>query len=119
MHEFRCTCGSSIAVAPPSVYAGYLVWDSDVDASIDKRRGEFRGFLTALRTGQRDAWMRYFYGSTTHDRLHLKTDVDVLEDILSAQDSFTHFCYRCGQCGRLHVQCKSGVDVYNAFRPED
>ena len=119
MHEFPCTCGSSIVVDPPTANAGYLVWDSDVDASIDKRRVAFQGFLTALQTGQRQAWMRYFYGSTIHDRLHLKTDVDIIEDILSAEDSYTHFCYRCNLCGRLHVQYKSGADGYHAFCPED
>ena len=119
MHEFHCTCGSSVVVDPPSSNAGYLVWDSDVDAAIDKRRAAFHGFLTALQTGQREAWMRYFYGSTINDRLHLKTDVDVIEDILSEEDSYTHFCYRCSLCGRLHVQFKHGVDGYNAFRPED
>lgn len=119
MQEFRCTCGSTIRIDPPSPDAGYLVWDSDVDASINKRRAAFHGFLAALHQGQRDAWMRYFYGSSHQDRLHLKTDVDVLEDILSAQDSYTHFCHRCSVCGRLHVQYRSGADGYNSFRPED
>lgn len=63
MHTFHCNCGSTIAVNPPSDCAGYVAWDSEVDLSIDARRRAVQGFLAAISAGQRDAWIRYFYGT--------------------------------------------------------
>lgn len=119
MHTFRCNCGHTIAVDPPSEHAGYVVWDSDVDASIDARQAAVQGFLAALTTGQRDAWMRYFYGTETKSRLAMKTDADVIEDILSKQDAYTRICYRCDACGRLYVQIQPRTDNFQGYRLED
>ena len=119
MHTFRCTCGHTITIDSPSKHAGYVVWDSDVDASIDIRRAEVRGFLAALTTGQRDAWMTYFYGAETRSRMESKSDTDVIEDILSKQDAYTHFCYRCDSCGRLHVQARPGTDNFRVYHQDD
>ena len=119
MHPFFCTCGNSILVESPSPNAGYLVWDSDVDASIANRRALLKGFLAALNIGKRDAWMRYFYGTANLDRLRLKSDVDVIEDILSEHDTYTHHCYRCEVCSRLHLQHNPGTEGYDIFRRED
>lgn len=101
MKTFPCKCGHAITIDPPSENAGYIVWDSDVDASTDARRSVVRGFLEAIRTGQRDAWMRYFYGASVLSTLCVKTDVDVIEDILSKHDDYTHICCRCDACDRL------------------
>lgn len=118
MTNFRCTCGNSIVVDPPAENAGYIVWDSDVDRSIDLRRDELTGFFNALKTGQRDAWTRYFYGAGNQDRLDQKTDVDIVEDILSRHDSYTHIFYCCDACGNLLVQDESGGRHYRVYSPE-
>ena len=119
MHTFQCNCGHTITIDPPSEHAGYVVWDSDVDASIDARSAEVRGFLAALSIGQRDAWMRYFYGTETKSRLATKIDADVIEDILSKHDAYTHYCYRCDACGRLYVQTRPGIDNFRGYLPDD
>ncbi len=117
MHSYGCTCGHEISINPPSEHAGYVVWDSDVEASIGDRRAELRGFLAALATGQREAWMRYFYGAET--RFATKSDVDAIEDILSRHDAYTHICYRCDACGRLHVETQPRTDGFQSYRPDD
>ena len=119
MHTFRCNCGRMITIDPPSENGGYIVWDSDVEASIDARRTEVRGFLAAITTGQRDAWMRYFYGTETKLSLATKTDADVIEDILSNHDAYTQFCYRCEACGRLYVQASRRTADFRGYRPDD
>lgn len=116
MHIFPCKCGHTITIDPPCHNAGYVVWDSDVHLSINARRKEIRGFLSAVSTGQRDAWMRYFYGANAESRLIAKTDTDVIEDIMSKHDDYTHICYGCDVCGRLYVQARPGTDEFREYR---
>jgi hypothetical protein len=115
MHTFHCLCGRAIEVDPPSKCAGYLVWDADADSSIENRRQAIHAFLTAVSTGRRDCWLRYFYGTDPENRFQAKTDADVIEDILSKHDSYTRVCYRCDGCGRLYVQSSSGCSHYDAY----
>ena len=120
MHEFACRCGNKIVVLPPSPIAGYLVWDRDVDLSIDLRRKELDGFLNACASGNRDSWMRYFYGSSNGGvRLSQKSDTDVIEDILSQSDQYTRICYRCSICGRVYIELESGVGQFQAYTIDD
>lgn len=119
MHSFPCQCGHTITVDPPSQHAGYIIWDSDADASIGARCTELNGFLTALATGHREAWLRYFYGADSLTRISAKSDVDVIEDILSLHDTYTRICYRCEKCGRLYLQGTSGAADFQCYRPEE
>ena len=116
MHEFACGCGNRILVTPPSPNAGYLVWDQDVDLSIEARRKEIATFLNAVASGRRDAWLHYFYGASVSSvRLTQKSDADVIEDILSQLDQYTRICYRCPRCGSLYVELKPGSGSYQAY----
>lgn len=120
MPHFECGCGHTILVNPPGQDAGYLVWDRDVDLSMESRRKEIHGFLQAVSTGQRQAFLRYFYGSSeAAERLSLITDADVIEDILSKHDRYTRLCYRCPECGRLSIQAEPGSNRYQAYTPDD
>lgn len=120
MPHFECRCGHTILVNPPSQAAGYLVWDHDVDLSMASRRSEVHGFLQAIAAGQRQAFLRYFYGSAeAAERLSLITDADVIEDILSKHDRYTRLCYRCPECGRLSIQAEPGSHSYLAYTPDD
>jgi hypothetical protein len=120
MHTFACRCGSAIPVLPPSPNAGYLVWDRDVDSSIETRRKEIDAFLKASASGRRDAWLKYFYGASgAEGRLSQKSDMDVIEDILSQSDKYTRICYRCPKCGRVYIELEPGVDRYQAYTAAD
>ncbi len=119
MHTFPCRCGRTITIDPPSELAGYVVWDADVDAAIEARRAEVRGFLAALTSGRRDAWMRNFYGSEPETPLAAKADADVIEDILAGGEPYTRFCYRCDSCGRLYVQTRPRGEEYQGYLPEE
>lgn len=119
MHTFSCSCGHVIAIDSPSDHAGYLVWDSDVDAAIAARRAKIDAFLKALATGQRDAWMRSFYGATSQSRFVVKNDVDIVEDILSKHDDYTRICYRCGLCGNMYIQVRSRNDTFRGYRLDE
>ena len=120
MPQFACRCGNTIVVTPPSLNAGYLVWDSDVDLSIESRRKEIHGFLQAVSSGQREAFLRYFYGSSeTGEQLSLITDADVIEDILSKHDRYTRICYRCPSCGRIFIQVELESGRYQAYAVDD
>lgn len=120
MPQFECRCGHTIVVHPPSQVAGYLVWDRDVDLSMESRRKEIHGFLQAVATDQRQAFLRYFYGSSeAAERLSLITDADVIEDILSKHDRYTRLCFRCPECGRLSIQAEPGSNSYQSFALDD
>lgn len=116
MHEFPCNCGNVILVDPPSENAGYLVWDCDVDLSIESRRMEINAFLAAVASGERDSWIHEFYGSPAiASRLAHKTDTDVIEDILSKHDQHTRICYRCPRCRRIYMELTPGTYRFLAF----
>lgn len=120
MHEFACNCDSMIVVVPPSQNAGYVVWDCDVDLSIDSRRKEIHGFLMAIASGRREAWLRNFYGSSDPGaRLSHKTDTDVIEDIMSKHDRYTRICYRCPNCGRIFIEMEPWSGRYQAYAVDD
>ncbi|MBS0204056.1 MAG: hypothetical protein JSS49_14215 [Planctomycetes bacterium] len=120
MSHFACRCGKTIIMIPPSDNAGYVVWDCDVDLSIESRRKEIHGFLHAISSGQREAFLRYFYGSSeAAERLSRITDADVIEDILSKHDRYTHICYRCPNCSRVFIQEAPGSDCYQAYSVDD
>jgi hypothetical protein len=119
MLTFNCRCGNAIEVISPSPHAGYLVWDSDIDLSIDSRTAHIRAFLSALKTGTRDQWLAHFYGKNApQSRLTEKDDVDVIEDILSRQDSWTRQTFRCPVCGRLYVQRQPSGDDFRCYDEE-
>lgn len=120
MHKFTCRCGNAIQILPHSPNAGYLVWDRDVDLSIEKRRKEIDGFLNANGSGRRDAWLKYFYGASgVEDQLSQKTDTEVIENILSRHDKYTRICYQCPKCGRVYIELEPGIDRYQRFTVDD
>lgn len=119
MFTVHCRCGSAIDVSPPSRHAGYIVWDADVDLSIDKRIGSIRSYLEAVRAGTRDHWLTDFYGRNAPlSRLAEKHDADVIEDILSRHDAWTRQVFRCPVCGRLYVQREPRGDDFRCYDEE-
>src|SRR5579871_3978449 len=120
MARFTCRCGNTIVVIPPSHHSGYVVWDCDVDLSIETRRKEIHGFLQALAGGHRDAFLRYFYGSAeAEEKSSLITDADVIEDILSKHDRYTRICYRCPKCDRVFIEAESGSAQFKAYTVDE
>ena len=119
MHTFECSCGNSISIIPPSEHAGYVVLDSEVDLSIDARTHMIREFLAAVRSGNRDTWIDKFYGANVpQSRFAEKDDADIIEDILSASDSWTRFLYRCPMCGRIYVETSPRSQTFRGYVEE-
>lgn len=120
MRQFICRCGRTVVVSPPSLNAGYVVWDRDVDLSIESRRKEIHAFLLAVASGQREAFLHDFCGSlAARNRLTQNTDADVIEDILSKHDQYTRVCYRCPNCSRIFIQVEPGSGRYQAYEVEE
>lgn len=119
MESFRCDCGYIIRVTLRTPHAGYIVWDSDVDASIEERRKEISGFLEAIRNGHREKWMRAFYVDNTDTEWTKNTDIDVIEDVLSKHDDYTNVVLRCERCHRLHVQKAPGSGIFQTYRADE
>lgn len=119
MDAFRCDCGFLIRVQFSAANVGYIVWDADVDASIDARRRDITSFLEALRSRQRDVWMRQFYEGTQESDWLSKSDVDVMENLFSKHDDYTNFVVRCKHCRRLHVQTTPGSGIFQTYLPDE
>ena len=119
MYTFNCSCGHGITIIPPTEHAGYVVLDSEVDLSIDARTTRIREFLHASQSGNRAAWLAKFYGpNAPQSRFAEKDDADVIEDILSAGDSWTRFLYRCPMCGRVHIETSPRSRSYRSYIEE-
>ena len=119
MRTFACRCSTETEIIPPSPHAGYVVLGADVDASIDDRTDAIRSFLSAVREGNRGGWLADFYGKdVSRSNLGDKDDADVIEDILSKHDSWTHHMFRCPICGRVYIQRQPGLDLYQCYSEE-
>ena len=119
MHDFECSCGNSVAILPPSKHAGYVVLDADVDFHIDARTEKIRGFLAAVRGGNRDKWAGEFFGDNApHSRLSEKDDADIIEDILSSAASTTRHLYRCPTCGRVYIETSPQSNKFQGYTEE-
>ena len=72
MHTVTCKCGYVIEVTPPSSQAGYIVWDGDVEESIDTRNEAIRDFHGGF---EQSPWIESHVEDQTVDRpigLHLR-----------------------------------------------
>ncbi len=93
--------------------------DSDVDLSIADREAAVRSFLQAAQQGRRREWLTDFYGeSVPQSRFDAKDEADVIEDILSRQDSWTRLVFRCPECGRMYVERAPKTGEYRCYGEE-
>ncbi len=118
MSKMACRCGNIIAdTSAPSPTEGWLLRNQDQEDYQEAVGRDIVAFFVAVRNGQRENWIRQFFSS------EYPIDIDdegVVTDIILIHDrQFTLSVAECEHCGRLHVQCGTGVNSYRTYAPDE
>jgi hypothetical protein len=112
MSKILCGCGHTIVDQTDHLpFKAHYVKDQDVEGYY-KYFDDVKGFLVALKKGNRIAWIQSNFG---HEYPIDIDDASIIHDILLRDE---RIIYQCENCGRLLIQ-NWETNTFISFYPED
>lgn len=114
MGKFACHCGYVISDSVyPCPYAGELKWETESETQSEQINRDLEDFLSAVEEGQRESWIRNYFGTEYPVELNLSS---VIDDIYSkVSRKYGHNVYQCPKCERIYLQKESYGDEWTCF----
>ena len=117
MSKLVCNCGGVISnVHYPSPTEGSIMKEQEEERCVDGICADLVAFFQAVGSGDRDGWIRGYFLNQYPTSL---SDESVVSDIITRglQGTLLRVC-ECQNCGRLHLQRRSGENQYLSFAPD-
>lgn len=116
-YYLKCVCGYAFTDALGYEHQAIVVPRSDAEDADQALLNDLQGFVEALATGRRDAWVRETFPEPYPLDI---TDANVLSDIMH-NHTFprSRHLRHCPDCGRLHLQLQPEGPGYRSFLPEE